>query len=205
MEEPVVLDLDVFDKVVKGDPKLGYTPDGVHSLDFQIVLSRIPPLFGSSPKATYLAFRSIGMTSKEALRVIRTPRTVLKEWREDELFTYIETEKLQDLQRSVGADVVRLKFLRNALMLYEIDSDVIRKAWDEGINDLSDREFQYFRQVRGSYNPADLLSLEKAVNPDKHREKVTIQLSWGDSPVLEEAQEGDYKLLPEPSDEANSE
>ena len=197
MDEPVI-DLDMFDKVVKGDPKLGYSPEGVHSLDFQIVLSRIPPLFGISPKATYLAFRSIGMTSKECLRVLKMERTALKKWRmEDELFFHIETEKLIELQRSVGPEVVRLKFLRNALMLYEIDSDIIKEVWDKGVNEVTDKEFQYFRQIRGNYNPADLLSLEKAINPDKHREKVTIQLSWGDTPVLEEAQEADYKLLPE--------
>lgn len=199
--QPVVLDLDAFDKVVRGDPKLGYKPGGLQSLDFQIVLSRIPPLFGLSPKATYLALRSIGISSKEALRILKIERRYLTQWREDdEIFAYVETEKLPELQKSCGPNIVRLKFMRNAMLLYELDTEIIVKASEEGISELEDREWQWLRQVRAHYNPADLLALEKAIAPEKHHDRPVIQLTWGNSDKtipeqLQEAEEATFRLL----------
>lgn len=145
--------------------------------DFNLVMAQIPALFGTSHKATYLGFRAVGLTTKQALSIIGLDDSILTEWytQTPELRTY-ETEYLADLQIHLGANIVRLGFLRNMTMFLFRDQLIARKSFN--MESMTDREFTYLRTTRRFYGTSDLLALEKAINPEKHKETNFI-LSFG--------------------------
>ncbi len=54
---------------------------------------------------------------------------------------------------------------------------MIRKSLT-GIDNMSDREFDYLKTTRKFYGTGALLALEKAIAPEKHRQQ-TLVLTWG--------------------------
>lgn len=192
----MTIDVDAFDRVIS---HVALDGEGLNHPDFKIILSRIPPLFGSgrSQKASYLGLRSIGLTEGEACDIISVSPSRITSWRKDEIFYKIETEYLPDLQKSASADLTRLAFLRNMTLLYMQDYKVIKKA-TEGVDWLSDREYDYLKIARRHYTNSELLSLEKAIAPDEHRDSVVINLSWGEANPVIEATNATYKLLEKP-------
>ena len=180
------------------DPKVLDTLDMILADDdpeYSKAMSRIPGLFGSSEKATFLMYRSIGLTEKQIVDrgLIGGLRpSTIEFWRQkDEHFKQFELTKLGELQKSAGPDMVRLGFLRNLTMLVAGDSRLIDKAQTD-LEELSDREFEMYSRLRKQYNANELLALEKAINPDKHPEGV-IQLTW--------VTPGQIYELPEPQDQ----
>ena len=168
----------------------------------EALLSRIPLQSGSQKKALYLSYRATGFPVKQACDLAEMSLEDLHRWRkQDEQFRIFETDKLYELQQTVGADVVRLEFLRNFRMIMKKDFLVIRKAlFDE--DNMSDDEFKYFMAVRKHYTPNDMLALEKAIHPENHPEgtNLTINLSWGGAQLSENAieapvEQAQYKEL----------
>lgn len=150
---------------------------GTNDSTWDIVLAQIPGLFGQSDKANYLGFRALGFPAKQAIALCHLDQDTLVYWQRDYPVMFeFEKEHLIELQQRVGADVVRLAFLRNMTMFLFRDGIVLQKALmdPEG---MSDRDFSYLKAVHRHYTTADLLNLEKAIAPDKHRDNV-IQLSW---------------------------
>lgn len=185
---------DSFDEMVRS------SQEGLESPDFRAVLSRIPALFGTSEKATYLALRALGLPSVDACGVLRIKHHTILTWcKNDEFFAEIENNRIIELQRHLGPDLARISFLKNAVLLYAQDGKLIKRLLEVGLDGLSDREYTYLTKVRSQYTPAQILDLEKAVNPERHQEKITVQLTWGDAAQIIEATEATYKELGEPN------
>lgn len=147
--------------------------------DLDLVMAQIPGLFGESPKATYLGFRAIGLTKGQALEVLNCDNVDYVRWTaETPEFEEFEYKCLHELQSKIGADIVRLGFLRNMTMFMFKDQQVIRKSLAQ-LEDMSSREFAYLKVVRKHYTTHDLLALEKAIAPEKHRDN-TLVLSFGE-------------------------
>lgn len=143
-----------------------------------LVLAQIPALFGTDDKATYLGFRAVGLTPAQAMDVLGYDMQVLEEWQADSpAFLQFEADHLWELQSRVGADIVRMGFLRNMTMFMFKDQQTIRKLLTDQ-EGMSEREFTYAKSIRRLYSTHDLLALQKAVQPEKHRNN-TLVLSFG--------------------------
>lgn len=163
--------------------------------DEQTLLARIPLMAGSSKKAAYLAYRAVGFTIGKSCTLAGTTRTSIQQWRKsDPTFARWENEELERLQSTIGNDVVKFDFLRNMKLLLHHDMEIISKAM-LGLDDLSQREYEVYKNVRRFYTPQDWLALEKILAPEKHQmeSKITINLNWGNR--LGEIIEGDGKEI----------
>lgn len=170
--------------------------------DLDLVMAQIPGIFGESPKATYLGFRAVGLTPIQAMQVMDEDLETLEEWYEDTPWMRVfEMEKLPELQSRVGADIVRLGFLRNMTMFLFQDQTILRKSFS-GLENMSSREYSYLKSSRRFYTTHDLLALEKAISPEKHRDQ-TLILSFGGRgyEVIEDSP--DLKLLEESHERAD--
>ena len=133
-----------------------------------------------------------------ALPIWVSQATVNRWRRHDVEFAAFESDRLPELQRLVGKDVLRLEFMRNFRLLLKQDADVIWKALKR--EEMTDKEWSYYRQIRKHYTPGEFLNLEKALTPEKHRQgPMVVKLSFGsgNSPELIEAEEGSYRELNE--------
>ncbi len=148
--------------------------------DMDLVMAQIPGLFGESQKATYLGFRAIGLTKTQAKEVLGITDADFEVWKmETPEFEEFEYKCLHELQSKIGADIIRLGFLRNMTMFMFKDQMVIRKGL-QNMESMSGREYNYMRAVRRHYTNHDLLALEKAIAPEKHRDN-TLTLSFGNA------------------------
>jgi hypothetical protein len=150
--------------------------------NYDLIMAQIPSLFGDSDKATYLGFRALGFRPNQVLEVMQLPSDQLEIWYDDfpEMKVF-EKEHLWDLQRKINADIVRLQFMRNMVMFLMKDSLIIRAGMvnSEG---MSQRDFDYFKTVRRFYDTGQLLNLEKAIAPEKHRSN-SLVLNFGPNQV----------------------
>ena len=156
------------------------------------VLAYIPGLFGTSNKATYLGFRAIGLTVDQALEVLHCDYEDYLRWcKQLPEFRQFELEHLPALQSRVGADLIRLAFLRNMTMLLWKDQEVIMKSMGpEGFNGMGERDFVYFKQIRRFYTTSDLKALQSVIEPEKHRSNVLV-LNIGNGQKFEVIEDGD--------------
>jgi hypothetical protein len=151
--------------------------------NYDLILAQIPSLFGDSDKATYLGFRALGFRPNQVLEVMQLPSDQLEIWYDDfpEMREF-EKNYLWDLQRKINADIVRLQFMRNMVMFLMKDSLIIKQGMinSEG---MSQRDFEYFKTVRRFYDTGQLLNLEKAIAPEKHRSN-SLVLNFGPNQVM---------------------
>jgi hypothetical protein len=151
--------------------------------NYDLILAQIPSLFGDSDKATYLGFRALGFRPNQVLEVMQLPSDQLELWYDDfpEMREF-EKNYLWDLQRKINADIVRLQFMRNMVMFLMKDSLIIKQGMinSEG---MSQRDFEYFKTVRRFYDTGQLLNLEKAIAPEKHRSN-SLVLNFGPNQVM---------------------
>jgi len=170
--------------------------------DEQSLLARIPLMAGSSKKAAYLAFRATGFTVGKSCDLAGTTRQSIQNWRNsDPVFRMWEQEKLQELQSSVGNDVIKFDFLRNMKLLLHQDMTIISKAM-LGMDELDSREYEVYKNIRKFYTPAEWLALEKVLAPEKHRDTgpIKIVLNWGNRLPDNMQLEGESReLLDEPA------
>lgn len=146
--------------------------------NYDLVMAQIPALFGDSDKATYLGFRALGFRANQAMDLIGLPMKFLDLWYEEtpELREF-EYEQLPALQKNISADIIRLQFLRNMTLFLFQDSRIVGKSL-QGLNELTNREYNYLRSNRRNYTNTELLNLQKAMEPEKHRTN-TLVLNFG--------------------------
>ena len=175
-----------------GDYYDGIDDDALLEIDDtgeQALLARIPLQSGSHKKALYLSYRATGFPVNQACALTEIDLPKLHKWRkQDAQFKKFEDERLDFLQQNVAGDVIRLEFLRNFRMILKMDMNVIRKALFEP-DELSDHDAKYFFLIRKHYTASDLLNLEQAVAPEKHREVVNISLTWGQGITVGDAKD----------------
>ena len=175
LAQPAVADL--FDDIL-------HSPEA----DFDLIKSRIPSLFGVSDKATYLAYRSLGLKPSQALQAMEYTEDLLEEWKvTDPDFLIWESTYITRLQNTLATDMVTLGFMRNMAMFVAMDSVLIRKA-SIGQDLLDKREHDYLLKIRGQYGAGELLSLQKVLHPGLHEDNINITLSFGDQPMIEGVQ-----------------
>lgn len=154
------------------EPELG-EPDGIDLPDEtgqQALLSRIPHLKGGPKtaelKAEYLGYRATGFPIRQACYLADINHSTLTRWRAaDPEFADIETNRIQELQDSVGSDLIRLEFLRNMRLGMRLDFKILYTAAHH-LESLTDRQFKYLQGIRRLYSPQDLMSISKALAPE---------------------------------------
>lgn len=172
LAQPAVADL--FDEILHSE-----------DADFDLVRARIPALFGVSDKATYLAYRSLGLKPSQALQAMEYSEDLLEQWKQDDPdFLVWESVYITRLQNTLSTDIVTLGFMRNMAMLTAMDSVIIRKSMIS-TDLLTKVERDYLLKIRSHYTPSDLLALEKVLHPGLHQDNVNIVLSFGDQPQIE--------------------
>ena len=147
----------------------------------ETLLARIPLLAGSSKKAAYLAYRSVGFPITKAADLADTTIQTVHKWRKiDPVFKRIEEEELQRLQDTVGYDVIKFEFMRNMRMLLHKDMTLIGKAFND-LESMTHREWELYKALRKFYTANEMLTIEKIINPEKHKDNspVKIVLTWG--------------------------
>lgn len=132
-------------------------------------LSRIPELSGgprtAELKAEYLGYRSTGFPIRQALSLTGINHSTLTRWRnKDSEFAKWETEKLPELQSTMGSEIVRLAFLRNMRLALQTDFKVLMKA-AISLEALTEREMKVLMRVRNMYGASDLMTITKALAP----------------------------------------
>lgn len=184
MQRPQVAE--AFDKMVTRGDKL------------DMIMGQIPSLFGSGNKATYLGFRAVGMGHADALETLGCDDTDYAMWLVDtpQIEEFVN-ERLVEMQDAIGVRVVRLMFLRNLTGYFMLDGMVMREA-KNGMDKMGPQSAAYLRTARRNYTPKNLLDLERALEPEKHRENITIMINNG-SRMYEiiDADEGDVRELDE--------
>lgn len=163
------------------------------------LLARIPLLAGDSKKMEYLSYRATGFPVRQACELAGIPQRTVNKWRRTDVeFATFEGARLPELQRLVGRDVLRLDFMRNFKLILMQDAEVIWKAKNSR-EEMTDRDWSYFRQIRKHYTAGEFLNLEKALAPEKHRSNTVIKLSFGSTGnmTLEEESytEGEFSEL----------
>lgn len=135
----------------------------------QAALSRVPKLAGgpltSAAKTEYLSYRATGFPIRQALALAGINQTTLGRWRRSDLdFAKWETERLPELQETMGSEVIRLSFMRNMRLALQTDFKVLLKA-AISLEALSDREMKVLMRIRSMYAPSDLMTITKALAP----------------------------------------
>ncbi|KKN47217.1 hypothetical protein LCGC14_0665060 [marine sediment metagenome] len=159
--------------VVSEEPPAVPDPDGIDLADEtgqKALLSRIPHMKGgprtAESKADYLGYRATGFPIRQACYLANINHSTLTRWRaSDPDFADFETNRLSELQASVGGDLVRIEFLRNMRLAMRTDFKVLYKAVHH-LDALTEREFKVLQKIRSLYSPQDLLAVTRAVGPN---------------------------------------
>ena len=138
------------------------------------LFSRIA-LSNNPRKSAYLGYRSCGFAFREACNLVPVSESTVKAWRRDDPeFADFESNRLYELQKNIGPDILRLEFLRNFKLALKGDYKVLQKAALLGVNPtspeanygLSQREFDYLKTIRKHYGPQEVLALHRALEPE---------------------------------------
>ena len=162
-----------------------------HELDLaspeDTLLSRVP-LFDNPRKTDYLGYRACGFHVHAACDLVPIMYKTVVGWRKsDSRFAEFESNRLYELQKSIGPDLLRLEFLRNFKLVLIADNKVLNKAALLGVNvgavhvdgngneavvraGLTEREYDYLKVARKNYSPQDLLALHRALEPESVEE-----------------------------------
>lgn len=146
-----------------------------------VLFSRVA-LSANPRKADYLGYRACGFSVRTACDLVPVAYKTVLGWRKsDPDFAEFESNRLYELQKNIGPDILRLEFLRNFKLALKGDHEVLRKAallgLDHGVVTMVDgeevaqlgltnREFEYLKTIRKHYGPQDLLALHKALEPE---------------------------------------
>ncbi len=149
--------------------KVSDSPFEDPSGEMSALSSRIPKLAGgpltSASKEEYLTYRATGFPIRQALALTNVNQSTLGRWRRsDPDFAMWETEKLPELQSTMGQEVLKLSFMRNMRLALATDFKVLLKA-AISLEALTDREMKVLMRIRNMYAPSDLLTITKALEP----------------------------------------
>jgi len=164
------------------------------SNELAIMESRIPD-FDNEDKVKYLQYRAVGFNKKESAHLAEVLISDVNQWlKDDASFKDFERKNLRELQKVASKDIIELEFLRNVMMFARKDARIIQKSMQviidpgtkqaiDGMELLTDREWEYFKAIRKHYTPDQLLQLNKALTPDEYRENKVVVLTWDGRPA----------------------
>lgn len=160
------------------------------------------PTFDNELKVQYLKYRAVGFSFRESCHMAEVKASVVMEWRrKDKEFKAFEFERINDMQKYAAKELLELEFRRNALMFMRKDGRIINKSMNEydngtggftdGIENLTEREYDYLKAIRKHYTPDQMLQLSKALEPERHSDNTIVVLEWTGRPNDEALSEGD--------------
>lgn len=130
--------------------------------------------------ATFLAYRSLGFDATKTLRLMHRDREQLDFWHDNyPEFCEFEYKYLPKLQRVLSKNIIRLSMMQNMMLCLTQDNLVLTKMHEDGLEKLSNREWQYIQMIRPRYTSSDLLAVERIVSPEDYRGgDAVINLTW---------------------------
>lgn len=132
----------------------------------EAVLGLIPLFSGNHRKAQYLAWRAVGLSVRESCSQVEIDQRTVQKWRrDDEEFQDWETNKLQDLQKTVAPDLLRNEFMLNMRLVMKTDFKTLFKAAAH-LSTLTEDEMRWARDAAKRYTPSNMADMERALSPD---------------------------------------
>lgn len=145
--------------------------------DREAALRATLPSFKDPSKTEWLMYRSIGFSDREACRQSGIAPTKIELWRqEDPVFLDWESYKLLDLQRNIGATIVRNKLLRNMFMLMNIDAEVLTKR-TYNKEDMTAQDYRELFEAGKRYSPTTIAQVLRLLMPVETVEEKQQQAS----------------------------
>ena len=158
-----------------------YTPEGVAVYETAKVsevnpwsaeeaLKSTVPLLDSQEKMDYLGYRACGFSVRESCQMLgrdNVSQKTVKRWRkEDPVFFNWESQRLEELQKTVGDTVTRMQFRRNLHMLMKIDAEAFREVFLKGLEEADDKSVDWAKNASKRYTGRDAAMFEKAAEVD---------------------------------------
>jgi len=129
----------------------------------RVVEGMLPYYPDETRKSTYLSFRAVGFTYREAINLAGISDRTVKRWREaDAEFARIDTTGLMELKKQMGAEYLNIEFSRNFRLALEKDFQVLTKSV-QFPEKLTDRENQYLLKIRAFYTPQQYAIIQQLV------------------------------------------
>lgn len=160
--------------------------------DLEEILKAKLPLIENPRMASYLSYRAMGFSIREAAQLANVKQGTVARWRrEDEDFAAWEKRGMTFLQHDLADDLLRAEFNRCMRLDMRVDYKVLRKANFAGPDNLTEREFELLKQInRGKYGAANKLAIERVLAPDGEGLRATavnVQVNVGGEHVESEA------------------
>lgn len=161
--------LDLFEEFISVEDK-----------ELSIAVAQVPSLFGISDLATYMGYRALGLTTTQALIIMDADEDLLSDWKQQiPVFQEFEQKALPMLQRYAAKEIVRIGFLRNMALYIAKDHQLANRVITTGLESLSKRDYEVYKNNRKHYTNNDLLAIEKIISPEDFKGDTVIQLNWG--------------------------
>ncbi len=149
--------------------------------DYEEMLKARIPLSNNPRKASYLSYRASGFSVRETCALVPVSFATVKAWRRDdsEFRGWESGEKLAWLQHNISSDLMTMEFMRNFRLALRMDFKILYKA-NYNFAGMTDNEVAVLKAIRKHYTPQDLMSIQRALQPDadalppgSYRESVT--------------------------------
>ena len=101
----------------------------------------------------FLSYRICGFSKLESTVYSKTSASDLALWEQSEEFKSINTVLMKEFRGVFIQEILNQTQVQNTRALMELDSKVIKKALEEGIEKLSDNTMIYLNKIRTQYNP----------------------------------------------------
>ena len=125
------------------------------------------PHFDDPRKTDYLVMRAVSFSHEESLRLLNVTGVDYNGWTVyDPTFAYWEGVNLRQLQRNLGAEVMRARFMRCVFLQLSIDSDILTKRAFE-VDDMSDADRADAREAGKRYGAGNIAAMLKALEPER--------------------------------------
>ena len=150
--------------------------------DYEEMLKARIPLSNNPRKASYLSYRASGFSVRESCALVPVNFATVQAWRrDDEEFRNWESgEKLAWLQHNISSDLMTMEFMRNFRLALRMDFKILYKA-NYNFAGMTDNEIAVLKAIRKHYTPQDLMSIQRALQPDadalppgSYRESITV-------------------------------
>lgn len=145
--------------------------------DIEAVKSLFPS-FEDSRMTDYLTLRSFNFTHEEGMSALGISNAVWGLWMLIPEFKNWVNKDLRRLQRSIGAELLRIQFMRNIFLQMHIDAQILHKRAFES-DEMTNDERLDARDAAKRYTAQNLQAMLKVVEEesgDKHGQIVEFKI-----------------------------
>ncbi len=124
------------------------------------------PVFDNPKKGEYLLYRAMDFSIREAVILVNISEKIVRRWRVmDEAFKDWEVNRLGELQGRLAPTLLTAQFMRCMHLSLTIDSQVLSKARFNGLDTLTENEYDWAKKASDRYKAQDLLALQRSLLP----------------------------------------